>query len=799
MIRDLVCLRFGIGMIFGLSLLSGSAAAQPQRTVVMTELDNPRGLALGPDEALYVAEAGEGGETPCATVRAIDPEPQCYGATGRISRLWQGEQQEFVTGLPSIVVPSTGEATGPHDISFVDGHTYVTIGFGGDPMIRTQPQPEGFGDSGESFGTLIHVTAEGEWEVMADLGDYEASANPDDDLPDTNPFGLLAGTDSHLAVDAGGNDLVSVDAAGNITTFAVIPPNPFGGGIHAVPTSVVPAPDGSYYVGELTGFPFPPGAARIHRVVQGSEPELYLDEFTTIIDLALGPDGSLYVLEHTMAFTPETGFAPGRIIRVAPDGTRSVVVEDLVRPTSLVVSPGGTIYVTNNAVSVGAGEVLQITLPYARYFAEGAVGGFFDTTFSLFNPGDAPATATLQFASDTGDVLTHTRTVPAGQQVTVDVEPLVPASWVGFSTVVEADHPLVTSRKVTWNEAGYGSHTGTGVPAPRPEWWIAEGATGNFSLFYLLQNPGDETANVEITYFLPDGAEPVTRTYAVGPHARGSILVNSPDGVTPDPELGNTTVSAHIVSDVPIVAERAMYLTSIAEQPLTAGTLAAAVPSTSEQWTFAEGATGFFDLFLLLANPGTEAVEATVRYLLPSGEPIEKMYTLEPASRQTVLVNGEDPMLADTAVAIEVVSSAPILAERAMWWGASGVWDAGHVSTGVGEPAFQWGLAGLGGTADEVGYVLLANPNAEATEALITFAFEDDTEPLQATVPLEAGSRVTLRLADLFPEAVGTPGAVTVESVGETPRSLVVEGTTYGSPNGQPLTTGRAVPALPLP
>ena len=41
----------------------GLAASSPQ--AVMTGLDNPRGLAWGPEGGLYVAEAGRGGSGVC--------------------------------------------------------------------------------------------------------------------------------------------------------------------------------------------------------------------------------------------------------------------------------------------------------------------------------------------------------------------------------------------------------------------------------------------------------------------------------------------------------------------------------------------------------------------------------------------------------------------------------------------------------------------------------------------------------------------------------------------------------------
>jgi glucose/arabinose dehydrogenase len=40
---------------------AASAVADPSVTVVMSGLDNPRGLTFGPQGALYVAEAGRGG------------------------------------------------------------------------------------------------------------------------------------------------------------------------------------------------------------------------------------------------------------------------------------------------------------------------------------------------------------------------------------------------------------------------------------------------------------------------------------------------------------------------------------------------------------------------------------------------------------------------------------------------------------------------------------------------------------------------------------------------------------------
>jgi hypothetical protein len=81
-----------------------------------------------------------------------------------------------------------------------------------------------------------------------------------------------------------------------------------------------------------------------------------------LIDLAWGPDGSLYLLEHaTGAFFS----GPGRIRRVDLDASGNPlppveVHTGLDRPTSILVDVDGTIYVTNHGVSIGTGEVLRI-------------------------------------------------------------------------------------------------------------------------------------------------------------------------------------------------------------------------------------------------------------------------------------------------------------------------------------------------------------------------------------------------------------------------------------------------------
>jgi hypothetical protein len=343
-------------LLFSLAvgLITASVAQAATTRVVMSGLDNPRGLAFGPEGALYVAEAGRGGAGPCFSP-PIRGGTMCYGATGAISRLWRGEQERVVSGLPSYANIATGEAAGPHDIGFLGrGSAKVTLGWAGEGLPRSA-----LPGVGEQFGRLLQLSASGNLREVGDVTGYEFVTNPDHGILDTNPYGLLEEPGSTVVADAGGNSLVRVNANGEISTLATFPSRAQGRSTDSVPTAVAAGPDGAYYVSELTGVPFAAGAANIYRVVPGQAPTIAYGGFTTVIDLTFGPDGSLYVLEHS---TGPVFFAlPGRLTRIAPDGTRSTVIANLNRPTSVAVSADGTIYISNRGNAIGVGEVLQVT------------------------------------------------------------------------------------------------------------------------------------------------------------------------------------------------------------------------------------------------------------------------------------------------------------------------------------------------------------------------------------------------------------------------------------------------------
>jgi hypothetical protein len=347
---------------------------QGDGTPVMTNLANPRGLAWGPEGALYVAEAGRGGTGPCFIVLG---STVCYGATGGVSRLWHGHQERLVSDLPSWVITSnkSGQAEGPNGISFNGlGNAYVSIGLEADPAKRNAAPELG------RLGRLVHLfpsalspgRGEGRdgprWEFAADLGQYELDVNPDCGDKDSNPYGVLAVPGGVIVPDAGANALVRMDANGSLSTLAAFSNNTTvpGDGCPAaatrdfVPTSIVVGPDGAYYIGHLNGLQILKGSSNIWRLEPGGTPTPYCTGFTWIIGLAFDPSGNVYVLQFSDGPVTTSG---GSLLRVAPDCSRRTVVTGLKNPTGVAVDDEGNVYVSliNGPNFAAEGQVRRFT------------------------------------------------------------------------------------------------------------------------------------------------------------------------------------------------------------------------------------------------------------------------------------------------------------------------------------------------------------------------------------------------------------------------------------------------------
>jgi hypothetical protein len=347
-----------------------SPGAAPQRTsearVLASGLNNPRHLAFR-GGTLYVAEAGKGGARNCEA----GPEggTVCYGATGSIMRLGK-HPRRIITGLPSIGDQGTGaSALGPSGIVAMGGKLAFTIGGGGTPAHRaTLPA------SARRIGTLVVASHRGKsWtrhtlRQVADLMRFEARTDPDGQGADSDPTGLIRRGSHFLTTDSGGNDLLRAGGGDPIRVLATfgnrMVDNPFAPGqvpMQSVPTAVAVGPGGALFVSELTGFPFPQGAARIFRVVPGHAPTVWATGLTNVTDLTWYR-GSLYAVQlaNTGLLTP--GLPVGSLVKVHRGSTHTRIGSNLHAPYGVAMRNGAA-FVTTSSVCAGGGKVVRMQLP----------------------------------------------------------------------------------------------------------------------------------------------------------------------------------------------------------------------------------------------------------------------------------------------------------------------------------------------------------------------------------------------------------------------------------------------------
>jgi hypothetical protein len=335
----------------------------PKVTVVASGLNNPRGLAFGRGGALYVAEGGTGGaaSTVGQCTQVVPPiGPYAGGFTASISRISrQGTRTVAASGLPS---SQTSKASG----SFVSGVADVASGPGGKLFALISGAGCSHGLKG-TVNEIVRVHRDRSVGTVADLSAFLAAhpvANPDaaDFEPDGTWYSFVTAGSDFYAVEPNHQELDKITGDGHVSR--VIDFSEFfpGNTDWRGPTAMTSG-GGSLYIGTLTPFPVKAGAAEVFKVnPRTGRFSVFASDLSTVLGLALGRDGALYVLEMSVQ---NGGPAPntGEVVRIK-SSHRTLIASGLNFPTGMTLGPDGNLYVSVNGLGgpPGAGQVVRIAV-----------------------------------------------------------------------------------------------------------------------------------------------------------------------------------------------------------------------------------------------------------------------------------------------------------------------------------------------------------------------------------------------------------------------------------------------------
>jgi hypothetical protein len=523
--------------------------------------------------------------------------------------------------------------------------------------------------------------------------------------------------------------------------------------------------------------------------------------------LALGATTAASAAGLTVAWNPnDEGNLTGYVVSYGPASgsqSQSVTVSPSVTRVRIENLNAGARYffvvrARNNGgqmsgPSAEVNGVASDTLPAApagaaqTYYAEGAEG-FFDYRVAVLNTATAETWMNVSFLREGAAPVLRSYAVGAGRRMTISAGDVPELNGTSFAAVISAPSSVVTERTMRWRLNGADGAAGArALTAPSTTWYLAEGNAGFFDTYVLLANPS-ATPTVATVDFLLDGGGVLRRQYALAGNARYTVWTNQ------IPELVTRSFATTVTAPAPILVERAMYFSG-PHGAFEGGHASAAVPSGAREWFLAEGSTGnWFETFVLISNPNTSAVTATIRYLTPGGVARTETRTLPPTSRTTIPVD-QLPGLAATDVSCSITASGNIIVERSMYWpGVPGPWYGANNSVGITTLRTRWGLAEgeVGGPDAASTYVLLANPGSTAATATLTF-YRETGAPIVVSRSVPAGSRQTVA-AGRIGLASGERFGVVVQST----QPIAVERSMYWNYQGALWTSGTNETGTPL-
>jgi hypothetical protein len=421
-----------------------------------------------------------------------------------------------------------------------------------------------------------------------------------------------------------------------------------------------------------------------------------------------------------------------------------------------------------------------------KYFAIAEHSVTSSTTVDLLNVNGEPARVLVHFVSAGGTGPTAYRFLAAEARSTVESSAIadLPAAFV---VSIESDREVVAERTIA-KDGARATMADRAVAAARA-WYSTGGSTRGGKRFeYAVYNPGNNPATIDVVH-LPSGA-PVAATRRTVP-GRARVIVDA----GADAGANNHDLAGAITSDLPVVVEATVV-------SATGDALIGSLASSSLGFLqfLSAGHTGpLVTSAVNVLNPTAAEAAMTFTYLLAGGGIVSRAHTVAPYASVSFDSALEDFLLADTTFGVAVHSPAPFVMSGHTWWpGSSLDWYEGAATIAAPAAGRRWAIAGgeVGGSANGEMEIAITSVSTSAGRVNVRLIFDDGTA-VARDFDLPAVSRITIGIAQGFPEAASRRFSAIVESgsVSGAAPNIVVEHSSFTSPGGTPRAGGTRVTA----
>ena len=448
---------------------------------------------------------------------------------------------------------------------------------------------------------------------------------------------------------------------------------------------------------------------------------------------------------------------------------------------ALIISATGqtTRQVGTTTVTVIAVPVSTLTTGATTwYFAAGQTTGGTDESIAVLNSNKVAVQGTLTLYYGVGQTRVIPFSLAAEARGTYDISRLAGGALPHVAVVVHANLPIAA---VAISNRGGNDRTGSaGVSSLSRTWMMAEGYTGlSFTETLFLLNPGSAPARVHVSWPLGNGRAPVQYDLTIPGRAQVMVPVNS--------YVKHASHATMISSDQPIAAARRIIFGTQQQ----GATLKPGTTQSATTLYFAEGSTANgFEEYLTIFNPDrSRAAAVTAQFHDQLGHLLgTRTITVDPMSRGTIKVN---TVARASSIASVLHSSLPIVAERALYFGAPNGNSAGGTDVfGRSTPAIGWIFASGDTSPGSSEFDLLYNPNPRANDILITYHTASG-QLVQASFNVPANARITVDLNRSVPDLPRGVHGVEMRSLSGLP--FLAEQAIYN----QNLTRGYALAGAP--